>query len=451
MSPNTPKAAIPITLPRPSSPAQGRTNDVSLAAVTTSRPLEGRPGRLLLLLPTKGYRAQAFIEAADRVGVDLTIASEEPSSLEALNPGGLLALNFGRPLEAAASAAAFARQYPVAAVVGVDDATSLLQSVLCETLGLPSSPAAAVSAAREKFQMRRLLDAAGLPGPAYRLLSIDDDPTAASWSIQYPCVLKPLVLSGSRGVIRADDESMFVSAFRRIAALLQEPDTAALGEGARQILVEGYLPGREVALEGLLMDGNLQVLALFDKPDPLTGPYFEETLYVTPSRLYETTQQAVARAVAAAAAALGLRTGPIHAELRVENERPIILEVNPRSIGGKCSRMLRFGSGMTLEELILRQALGVDIPSLQREAQSVGTMMIPIPGAGILADWKGEDRALAVPGITGLEMTAHRGQVLVPLPEGSAYLGFLFAAGATPADVETSLRSAHHELRFVIR
>jgi biotin carboxylase len=273
----------------------------------------------------------------------------------------------------------------------------------------------------------------------------------------YPCVLKPLVLSASRGVIRADDPAAFVAAFERVRAILAEPDVAALGDGTDQILVEAFVPGVEVALEGLLRAGALSVLALFDKPDPLDGPYFEETIYVTPSRLPAATQRVIADVTAQAARALGLEDGPIHAELRLDARapadapRPVMLELAARSIGGLCSRTLRFGTGLTLEDLILRRALDLPIASLEREGRAAGVMMIPIPRAGVLEKVEGLDAAEAVPLIEDVTISAHPGETLVPLPEGHRYLGFIFARGDDPAAVERALRDAHARLTFTLR
>jgi biotin carboxylase len=251
-------------------------------------------------------------------------------------------------------------------------------------------------------------------------------------------------------VIRADDPSQFIAAFRRIETILRTPDVAAMGDEARQILIEEFVPGIEVALEGLLIKGELQVLALFDKPDPLDGPFFEETIYVTPSRLPATVQGAIADCTSRAAQALGLREGPVHAELRVNENGPWIVEVAARSIGGLCSRTLRFGTGMSLEELIIRHALGMEIMSLQRERKPAGVMMIPIPRAGILQEVRGREEAEAVPGIEGIRITIPMGQEVVPLPEGTKYLGFIFARGETPERVEAALREAHRRLTFII-
>jgi hypothetical protein len=251
-------------------------------------------------------------------------------------------------------------------------------------------------------------------------------------------------------VIRANNVDQFMAAFRRIAALLARDDVVVTGDGADYLLAEAFIPGVEVALEGLMMGGTLHTLALFDKPDPLDGPFFEETIYVTPSRLPADVQTRLREVTARACAALGLTEGPVHAELRVSDAGPCVLEIAARSIGGLCSRTLRFGTGMTLEEIILRHALGRPIASLDRERRAAGVMMIPIPRAGRLVAVEGEAAARAVTGIEEVSITAHRGQELVPLPEGWQYLGFIFARGDTPAAVEAALRDAHARLHFEI-
>ena len=406
--------------------------------------------RLLLLLPTRTYRTEAFMDAARGLGVHVVAASERPSTLEDLAPDTLLTLDFGDPDASAARVAEWSRSRPLAAVVGVDDATAVAAAAIAERLGLRASAPAAVTAARDKYQMRQCLAAAGVPVPRFRRVALKDDPLLAARGVAFPCVLKPLTLSASRGVIRANTPDQFIAAIRRIGALLRRDDVRVSGDGAEFLLAEAYVPGLEVALEGLLMDGRLHLLALFDKPDPLEGPFFEETLFVTPSRLPADVQARIADVTVVACAALGLREGPVHAELRVNSDGPWILEVAPRSIGGLCSRTLRFGTGMTLEELILRHALGWPIESLERERRPAGVMMIPIPRAGRLRAVGGRDDAAAVPGVEDVAITAHEGQELVPLPEGWQYLGFIFARADTPDAVEAALRGAHARLTFQI-
>jgi biotin carboxylase len=298
--------------------------------------------------------------------------------------------------------------------------------------------------------MRRCLAGAGVPVPRFRLVSLADDPAIRAVEVDYPCVLKPLALSASRGVIRANDAREFVAAFRRIAAILESVEAPLPDEARRALLVEEFVPGREVALEGLLIGGTLHVLAIFDKPDPLDGPFFEETIYVTPSRLTEPVQAAVAAVARDACSALGLTEGPIHAELRVNERGPFVLEIAARSIGGLCSRTLTFGTGLSLEELILCHALGRPLESLEREPRAAGVMMIPIPRAGRLAAVHGTDEAAAIDGIEEVAITMHPGQDVVPLPEGWQYLGFIFARAETPAAVERALRHAHARLHFAI-
>ena len=265
--------------------------------------------------------------------------------------------------------------------------------------------------------------------------------------VDYPCVVKPTRLSGSRGVIRADDEAEFVAAFERTRRIIEaEGHPLATAD----VLVEAFVPGFEVAVEGLLTADGLQVLAIFDKPDPLDGPFFEETMYVTPSRLSVGSQAAIADCTARGAAALGLRHGPIHAELRVNEHGPWIVEIAGRSIGGLCSSVLEFGTGMSLEELILRHAVGEDIGPVTRNGEAVGVMMIPIPASGILRRVAGIEDAEQVDGVTGIEITAPLHHPIRPLPEGASYLGFIFARGAAPDHVEQALRDAHARLRFEI-
>ena len=406
--------------------------------------------RLLLLIPTTTYRTEDFIAAAAKLDVELVVASERPSVLEAALPDNLLTLDLADPGKAAGTVAEFARRHRVDAVVPVDDRTTVAGAAIAERLGLRSSPLAAVAATRNKHRMREAFARAGVRSPGFTLLHLSDDPEAAAERVAYPCVLKPTVLAGSRGVIRADDGPAFVAAFGRIAAILARADPATLGDGADEVLVEDFIPGREVALEGLLVAGELHVLALFDKPDPLDGPYFEETLYVTPSRLPAEAQAAIVAETRWAAQALGLTEGPVHAELRVAADGPWVVEVAARTIGGLCSRTLRFGAGVSLEELVIRHALGIDLDSLERERQPAGVMMIPIPRAGVLRATRGRDAALAVPGVEEVTISAHAGQELVPLPEGSQYLGFIFARASTAAAVEEALRAGHRCLAFDI-
>ena len=407
--------------------------------------------RVLLLLPTRTYRARDFMEAARRLGLDVTVGCERRQAFASLFPGGHLQLDFLRPRLAVRAITAFARSYPLDAVVAVDDDGTLLAALAAKALGLPRNPLAAVAAARNKHRLRRKVAAAGLLSPKFERLSVEDDPVDAAQRVPFPCVLKPLHLAASRGVIRADDVQQFALAFERLAAILREPDVAQRGGRlARRLLVEAFIPGREVALEGLLTGGDLTVLAMFDKPDPLDGPFFEETLYVTPSRLPAEVQSEIAQQTAEAVTAIGLREGPVHAEWRVNEQGVWLIDIAARSIGGLCSRVLRFGSNLSLEELLLMHAAGANISGYNRENLAAGVMMLPIQRRGFLRAVDGQQAARRVPGIEGLAITIALGQEVVPLPEGVQYLGFLFARGGTPRDVEASLRNAHGCLSIVI-
>ena len=416
--------------------------------------------RVLLLIPSASYRTPDFMAAAQRLGVDVVVGSERRHPLESLAPGRSLALDLSTPEEGARQVAEFARHYPLDAVMAVDDAGTLVAARASELLGLSHNPFAAVEATRNKHLLRRRLAQGELLSPRYHLLSVDDDAEAAAAEIAarvgFPCVVKPLSLSASQGVIRADDQAGFVAAFERLRAILADPDVVAdCGETAGQILVEGYIHGEEVSLEGLLVDGELRVLALFDKPDPLDGPFFEETIYITPSRLSPALQGEIADTAGRAAAALGLRDGPLHAELRVNDGGVWPVDVAARSIGGLCSRALFFGTGdpengLSLEELILRHATGAEDPSGEREPDAVGVMMIPIPARGTLRAVRGVEEAEAVPGVSGVTLTIRPGDSVVPLPDGDQYLGFIYSRAESPEAAEAALRAAHSSLAFEI-
>jgi biotin carboxylase len=340
-------------------------------------------------------------------------------------------------------------------VIGADDQTAVIAALASAELGLPHNPPNAVAAARNKAVSRELLRDAGGPTPWFEIVRRDlpaDELNALARRMRYPCVLKPLVLSGSRGVVRAGDAASFVNAFGRVAALLRSPQVAVRRDPElERILVEEFLPGAEVAVEALLTRGRLRVLAIFDKPDPLDGPFFEETLYVTPSRHPAPVQTAVAEAVEQAARALGLSHGPVHAELRLTPSGPRILEVAARSIGGLCGRALRFGVGMTLEELLLRHALDPESdPAPDRERTAAGVLMLPIRKGGVLQEVRGIRAARSVPGIEDVVITAHLDEEIVPLPEGASYLGFAFARGESPDEVEASLRRAGDCIEMVV-
>ncbi len=405
--------------------------------------------RVLLLTTPHTYRAEAFRAAASKLGVAVITAIDLPDELGRPREA-TLTIDFRDPERAVQHIVAYAHDHPLAAVLSVDDSASLIAAQVSAVLHLPHNSPQAAAAARDKFVMRTLLKQGGVRVPNFQLLSTADDLAQVARRLTYPCVVKPLALNGSRGVIRADAAEQFSAAAQRLSRLLNSIDPSP---EPKPFLVEDYIPGFEVALEGLLDHGELKVLALFDKPDPLDGPFFEETIYVTPSHLPPQTQHEIAQCAADSAAALGLVNGPVHAELRINKRGAWLVEVAGRSIGGLCSQTLRFAhsADVSLEELILRQALGLEIDTLERENRAGGVMMIPIPEAGLLRGVTGLAEAKAVTGIEDVQITAKLNYPLVPLPEGDSYLGFIFARGDTPAEVEAALRAAHARLRFDVQ
>ena len=399
--------------------------------------------RVLLAASKLGYQTREFDEAAKRLGVELMLATDRCHLLD--DPWRDRAIPVKFDQELAASAAQVAQRFD--AVVAVGDRPAELAAHVAARQGLRFHPPAAAHAARNKFLTRQRFAEAGLLAPRYARVPLDQSAPAQA---QFPCVLKPLGLSASRGVIRADNEAEFQAAFARIRRLLNRPDIRRLHDEAdRYIQIEEYIPGQEFAVEGVVRGGRLQQLAIFDKPDPLAGPFFEESIYVTPSRAPAAAQDALLDATQRAVAALGLTDGPVHAEFRYNERGPWPLELAARPIGGLCARALRFGPhAMPLEELLLRHALGEEIRDARLTGDASGVMMIPIARRGIFQSVDGMAEAQAVPFVTGVEITAKQGQLFEPLPEGGSYVGFIFARGELAAEVEQALRAAHARLRF---
>ncbi|HVA22586.1 MAG TPA: ATP-grasp domain-containing protein [Candidatus Micrarchaeia archaeon] len=411
------------------------------------------PRRVLLVLPTTTYRAAAYLRAARRLGLSVVVASEAPSSLASLRPDGELVIDLGDPEGAARRAQRLARRAPIDAVVGVDEGAVLAAAVIAARLGLRHSPPDAVSATRDKRALRRRLAAAGVAQPDFTTWPEPvGDPAGAAARVGFPCVVKPVDQAGSRGVIRADGPRGLLRATRTVLAML-EADRAAGRCGPLPdppLLLERFVEGPEVALEGLVVGGRLRTLAIFDKPDPLDGPTFEETLYCTPSRLPAAAQRRVRAAAGAAVRALGLTEGPVHAELRLPGGRALVLEVAARTIGGQCSEVLRLADGGSLEMLVLRHALGERPLGTRLAPGAAGVLMLPIPRAGVVTGVEGLEQARAVPGVDDVRLAVPVGQPVRPLPEGDRYLGFAFAHAPDVEAVEVALRVVRRLVRVRI-
>jgi len=406
--------------------------------------------RLALVLPSDSYRAGELLAAAGRLGAEVVTVSDVRQAFARSRPEAFLEVDLANPSAAAEAIVELDGRLHLDAVLSLDDAGLVAAALAGERLGLVHSAADAVAATRDKVTLRRRLERAGVAQPAYAVVAagghVDEAAAAAAEAavLGYPVVVKPANLSGSRGVIRADDAAGAAAAARRARAVL----TAAGEPASTPLLVESFVPGREIALDGLLEQGRLRPLAVFDKPDPLDGPFFEETIYVTPSRLDPARQRAAAGVVAAACAAVGLDEGPVHAELRLAEPggEPVLIEVAARTVGGRCAKALRFAGGESLDELVIAHALGLPLPAGAADGVlaggAAGVAMIPIPRSGRLEAVEGLEAARAVPLVTGIELTIPLGRHIEALPEGDRYLGFVFARGDHPASVEAALRSA---------
>ncbi len=425
--------------------------------------------RILLLISTTSYRTHAFVAAASRLGLSMTVCSERPSTLQAKNPQGFITADFLNPESLTKVVFEFSKKYPIDAVMGVDDQTVIPAAQIAEVLSLKHNPVSAVYATRNKYEMRKRLEG-HLPSPRFGLFTFYDDAAKVASSLGFPCVIKPLSLSQSRGVMRADDLEDLKGKIARLKKILSD-SSPGVGECFESYLVEEFIPGKEIAVEGLLINGELRILAIFDKPDSLDGPYFEETIYLTPTELSLSIQEQISEITSKIVSLLGLFEGPIHAEFRLNEKGIYLIEIAARSMGGFCSSVLRFVKSkeedpISLEELIFRQKLGrqklgMETEGYEREKDAAGVLMIPISKRGILRGVHGKETARAVPGIVDMIISLKEGEELIPLPEGGRYLGFIFARGRARGKahgkahgkerraVELALREAHSKLEIL--
>ena len=415
--------------------------------------------RILILSATTGYQLRAFNDAAETLGIELAFATDRCKGLDDPWRDRAIPVRFHDAATSLQAVERAAMDAPLGGVIAVGDRPVVLAAHIATRFGLRGNTPEAARITTSKLLTREALDRAGLPVPWFYRAAVDSDVEDALPRADFPCVVKPLAMAASRGVIRADDEAAFRDAFERVRALLVRRDVRIQrNEAHGSILVEGYIPGAEYALEGVLHGGDLQALALFDKPDPLEGPVFEETIYVTPSRLDADTQHRVIHTIAAACRAIGLREGPIHAEARVNSRGVYVLEVAARPIGGLCARALRFraadaganAADISLEALLLLHATGHPVDGYRREDRASGVMMCPVPRRGVFKRVEGIEEARRIDGVEDIVITAKPDEMLVPLPEGASYPGFIFAKGALPADAEAALRRAHAALTWVI-
>jgi biotin carboxylase len=407
-----------------------------------------------------GYQTRSFESAARKLNVQLAYVTDRCHELADPWNDNAIAARFANPEEAAATAMPSLRRKSLHAILALGDAPAVAAAYAARGLGLRASHPAAVEACLNKFRMREVLRDAGIFNPPsnfwFRRIPLSPEPEPDLLGIQFPCVIKPLSLSASQGVMRANNSEEFHRAARRLAHLLDRPDLQMKNPASpREALVEEYIPGAEVAVEGILIDGELKLLAIFDKPDPLEGPFFEETIYVTPPRLSSQQQSAILARANQSIRAIGLTHGPVHAEFRINDRGVWPLEIAPRPIGGMCAATLAFTSTqysepIGLEELILRHAIGEDISTWQREHAASGVMMIPVPESGIFDQVDGVEEAKLAPHVTDVQITARVHDEILAWPEGSSYLGFIFAKAESPAAAEHALRQAHGKLHFQI-
>ena len=402
--------------------------------------------RFLLIAQPNSYRIAPYIKAAQNMGLEVMIASAGQHSLITEVHAGIH-INLNDIPTSLKTILDEATKKPFAGILGSDDSTVELAAAVAAELGLSHNPPEAARISQRKDLARAELSLSGAAVPIHCLIDLSKTIDNQMAGLPWPCVIKPLNLSASRGVIRTNNEQEFIEACTRIKKIIVH----SADEFERtHVLIEDYIDGIEIAYEGYLKKGELNTLTIFDKPEPLTGPYFEETIYVTPSQLCNDIQDNIKQTVQQACEIYGLKTGPVHAELRIDkNNKPWILEVASRTIGGDCARTLDSDNGFNIEELTI--ALAMNRPfEIDSDEQCRGVMMMPIKKGGILRRVEGLSKAGKVEHVESIDIIIREGNELIPLPEGNQYPGYIFARADSQQKVINALQEAFSKLEFVV-
>ena len=400
--------------------------------------------RLLLVSHHNSYRIAPYIKAALNLGLEVTIASQGKHSLVTEVANGLH-IDFDDVNAAHKEILKENQKRPFTGILGSDDQTVELAAYAAKTLKLPHNPPRAALYSHRKDLARAQLSLTGCPVPIHCLLDLNLPVKNQMAGLPWPCVIKPLNMSASRGVIRTNNKDEFITACERLRPIIADSQEEF---EQRHLLIEDYIDGIEIAYEGFLQNGELETITIFDKPDPLTGPYFAETIYVTPTALSDELQLSIKKVIQKACLAYGLRSGAIHAECRIDSENRIwILEVASRTIGGDCARVLD-NENFSIEELAILLAIGQPVTPYIAE-QARGVMMIPIRQKGLLKRVEGLLQASKIKHIDKIDIIIGEGHELIPLPEGNQYLGYIFASAESTEQVTAAIREAYALLKFV--
>ena len=406
---------------------------------------------VILIIPSASYRTGPFMNAIKKLDLKVLVISDKSQVFSGKYPDNLIIINFNHWKDKSVEISKWAKNNGLKAVIGVDEESIVLAANLSNFLNVDHNSIESVLLTKNKYLMRTELIKTGLCSPWFKIFSIYESSNKIINEISFPCVIKPTFLSGSRGVMRVNTKKELSEGIKTLNELLSLDELRKRGgKQSDYIMIEEYIPGKEVAIEGIVSEGKLTMLAIFDKPELLEGPTFEETIIVTPSVLTKKIQYSLLETLQVVVKALGIVKGPVHAEARINRNGNYILECASRSIGGLCSKVLEFQGGISLEELILRSYLGRNIEKSKLIGNARGVMMMPTEKKGILKEIGGVKDALVVKGVTDLQITVKPGEKLQPLPKGDRYLGFIFAGGNNQEFVINALKNAWSKIEIVL-
>ncbi len=382
--------------------------------------------KLLLVIPENSYKSNDFVVAAEKLGIDFLIITDSEQVSSKFSDTVII-----NKFDAELNKNNLKKLKDVTHVLPVDHSALKFSGYLVDLLEVKGNKLESINLSMNKYESRKIFNSLlDIKVNNEIIKNIDDVNTFINKN--GTSVLKPIYGTASKSVLKINNVEKNKEQIEKLMQDCFDQD----------LVIEEYIDGKEYALEGTIINSELKKIVIFDKPVEYKHPYFEESIYITPSELSSEAEKRVVSIVDKACKKIGLEDGPVHVEFKINENQIFIIEINPRMIGGLCSRCLSFGLfKVSLEEIILHAFMNNELKNIELLNNYVGVLMIPTPKSGKFISINKEELE-NIPNISNVEITVPEGSDLLEPPYGDKYLGFAFSQGIDKKTVNESLLTA---------
>ena len=382
--------------------------------------------KLLLVIPENSYKSNDFVTSAEKLDLDFLVITDS-QQVSGQFSDTVIIHSFDEELENDVKE----KLQDVTHILPVDHSALKFSAYLVDLLKAKGNNTKSINTAMNKFESRKIFNSISEIKIQNAIVKKIED-IEIFINENGTSVLKPIYGTASKSVIKVES---FQENKAEVEKLMQDCSD-------QDLIIEEFVDGSEYALEGNLINSELNKIVIFDKPINYKEPYFEESIYIAPTEIPDKTQKEIVNLIGKACKKLGLENGPVHVEFKIHNKEIFIIEINPRMIGGLCSRCLSFGLFKTsLEEIALHAFLNNELKSIDLLSNFVGVLMIPTPISGKFISIN-KNELESIPNVSGVEITVSENSNLLEPPFGDKYLGFVFSQGDSKEKVMESLTLA---------